>query len=162
MLGNKKTTKSGSLSGSSGSSGASASTTLVSRETAIKGDVHFSGNLEVEGLIQGNIVAEPGRDAVVRVVDEGRVEGEIHAPTIIINGSVKGDVHSSSHLELAAKARVQGNVFYSLVEMAMGSEVNGSLAHKAESDASTRANDSGFSLVESDSSDDSLPVAKVD
>ena len=58
MLGSKKTTNT-TVSVSSGS------TTLVSRDTAIKGDVHFSGNLEIEGLIQGNIVAEPGKDAIV-------------------------------------------------------------------------------------------------
>ena len=35
-------------------------------------------------------------------------------------------------IELAAKARVDGDVFYKLIEMAMGAEVNGSLVHKAE------------------------------
>jgi cytoskeletal protein CcmA (bactofilin family) len=53
---------------------------------------------------------------------------------VIINGSVDGNVYSSRHLELASKARVQGNVFYSLVEMAAGAEVNGNLAHMAETD----------------------------
>jgi cytoskeletal protein CcmA (bactofilin family) len=41
-------------------------------------------------------------------------------------------VHSSKHLELAPKARVTGNVYYTLVEMAVGSEVNGSLQHVVE------------------------------
>ena len=59
----------------------------------------------------------------------GGSKGEIRAPGVIINGTVQGDVHSSKHLELAAKGRVQGNVFYALVEMAAGSEVNGSLTH---------------------------------
>ncbi len=61
-------------------------------------------------------------------------EGEIHAPSVIINGAVEGNVHSTKHLELASKARVQGNVYYTLVEMAAGAEVNGSLAHVAEPD----------------------------
>jgi cytoskeletal protein CcmA (bactofilin family) len=90
--------------------------------------------LDVEGLVQGNIVAQPGKDAMVRVVDKGRVEGEIRAPSVIINGAVEGNVHSTKHLELASRARVQGNVYYTLVEMAAGAEVNGSLAHVAEAD----------------------------
>jgi cytoskeletal protein CcmA (bactofilin family) len=107
----------------------SGSTTLISSDTVIIGDIHFSGNLDIEGLVQGNIIAQPGKDALLRVVDKGRVEGEIRAPAVIINGSVLGDVHSSKHLELAPKGRVQGNVFYTLVEMVAGSEVNGSLTH---------------------------------
>jgi cytoskeletal protein CcmA (bactofilin family) len=107
------------------------STTLVSSDTVIIGDVHFCGNLDVEGLVQGNIIAKPDKDALVRIVGKGRVEGQIRAPSIVINGVVEGDVHSSKLLELASKGRVQGNVFYTQVEMAAGSEVNGKLAHVA-------------------------------
>ena len=117
----------------------SGSTTLISRDTVIIGDVHFCGNLDVEGLVQGNIIAQPGVDALVRVVGKGRVEGEIRVPSVIINGTVQGDVHSSKHLELASKGRVQGNVFYTLVEMVAGSEVNGSLTHVGEADPATES-----------------------
>jgi cytoskeletal protein CcmA (bactofilin family) len=121
MLGTKKS-----------SFGSAGNTTLVSRETVIVGDIHFSGNLDIEGLVQGNIIARSDKDAHVRVVQEGRIEGDIRAPSVVINGSVEGDVYSSNHLELASKASVHGNVFYTLVEMAAGSEVNGSLKHMSE------------------------------
>ena len=117
----------------------SGSTTLVSSDTVIVGDVHFSGNLDVEGLVQGNIIAKPDKDALVRIVGKGRVEGEIRAPSIVVNGMVEGDVHSSKVLELASKAKVQGNVFYTQVEMAAGSEVNGKLAHVAPAAGGTSA-----------------------
>ena len=110
----------------------SGNTTLVSQDTVIVGDVRFSGNLDIEGLVQGNIVAEPGKDALVRLVGKGRVEGDIRVPCVIMNGEIIGDVYSSKQLELASKARVKGNVFYTLVEMAAGSEVNGSLTHLGE------------------------------
>ena len=119
-----------------GSFSSSNSTTLISRDTEIVGDVMFGGNLDVEGTIRGNVIAQSGKDAVVRIVEKGLVEGEIRAPSVIINGSVKGDVYSSKHLELAAKARVEGNVEYTLVEMAVGAEVNGALKHAT--DASSR------------------------
>lgn len=123
MLGNKKSSVS-----------VSGKTTLISSDTVILGDVRFSGMLDVEGLVQGNILAQPGKDAMVRVVDKGRVEGEIRAPSVVINGAVEGNVHSTKHLELASRARVKGNVYYSRVEMAAGAEVNGSMAHVAEPD----------------------------
>jgi cytoskeletal protein CcmA (bactofilin family) len=115
--------------------GVSGGTTLISHETVIVGDVHFCGNLDVEGLVQGNIIAQSGKDALLRVVGKGRVEGDIRVPCVIINGMVQGNVYSSKHLELASKSRVQGNVFYTLVEMTAGAEVNGSLTHMTDTDA---------------------------
>ena len=125
MLGNKE----------KGSFTSSGSTTLISRDTEVVGDIKFGGNLDIEGTVRGNIIAESGKDAVVRVVDKGVVEGEIRAPSVIINGTIHGDVHSTKHLELAAKARVEGNVSYTLVEMAIGAEVNGSLKHTSDATA---------------------------
>ena len=124
------------LGGRKSSFSVTGATTLISRETVVVGDLHFTGNLDIEGLVQGNIVARDGKDALVRVVDKGCVEGEIRCPCVLINGQVKGDVHSSQHLELAARGRVQGNVFYTLLEMAAGSEVNGSLTHVIDGDGS--------------------------
>lgn len=103
--------------------------TLISRQTEISGDMRFSGELIIEGTVRGNIFAEDESAALVRVAETGVVEGEICAPSAVINGLVKGDVHCAKHLELAAKAVVIGNVYYSLIEMVMGSEVNGSLMH---------------------------------
>ena len=51
---------------------------------------------------------------------------------MVANGTVIGDVHALAHVELAAQARVHGNVYYSLIEMAMGAEVNGNLVHRTE------------------------------
>jgi len=109
-------------------------TTLISKTTEINGDLHFSGTLEIEGKIHGNIYADGGSPAELRIRESGLVQGEIKVPSIIINGLVEGDVYSSQHIELAAKARVVGNVYYHLIEMVMGSEVNGSLYHRAPSE----------------------------
>ena len=83
---------------------------LVSRTTEIVGDIHFSGELIIEGRIKGNIYAEDDSSALIRVLEKGSVEGEICVPSVIINGLVKGDVRSTKHIELAAKAVVAGNV----------------------------------------------------
>lgn len=113
-------------------------TTLISKATEITGDLHFSGVLEVEGKVRGNIYADEDSSAEVRVRESGLVQGEIKVPSVIINGLVEGDVHSTQHLELAAKARVVGNVYYHLIEMVMGSEVNGSLCHRSSADLEPR------------------------
>ncbi len=116
--------------------GTSGGTTLIAEGTRLVGDIYFRGTLEVEGLLQGSIIAEVEKGALVRIVGKGRVEGEIRAPNIMINGLVEGDVHSSGQLELAPRSRVNGNVYYHSVEMSAGAEVNGSMTHVSADDSS--------------------------
>ncbi|PSF12390.1 cell shape determination protein CcmA [Marinobacter fuscus] len=104
--------------------------TLISGHTTVEGDVRFSGGLHVDGKIRGRVVAEEGSDAVVRLSEVGEIVGDVIAPHIIINGKVKGDVQASAHLELAEKAVVTGNVYYQLIEMAIGATVNGNLVRR--------------------------------
>lgn len=106
--------------------------TIIGQQTRIEGDIRFAGGLHVDGHIKGNIHAEAGSSSVLTVSEHGSVEGDVRVPTVILNGTVTGDVHSDDRIELAAKAAVNGDVYYNLIEMAMGAAVNGSLVHKGE------------------------------
>jgi cytoskeletal protein CcmA (bactofilin family) len=101
--------------------------TLISRSAKIIGDLYFDGELQIEGKICGNVIAEGEADAKVVVAENGVVEGNIQAPAAVINGNVKGDIYSSKHIELAAKAVIEGNIHYQSIEMVKGSQVNGGL-----------------------------------
>ena len=106
--------------------------TLIGRKSEMLGDVRFTGGLHVDGTVKGNIVAEEDASSLLTLSESGIVEGEIRVPNVVINGTVIGDVHAKQHIELASNARITGNVYYSLIEMAMGAEVNGNLVHVAE------------------------------
>lgn len=106
--------------------------TVIGQNTRLEGDVSFSGGLHIDGKIKGNIIAEPGAEAVLTLSEQGSVEGDITVPNLVLNGAVAGDVHVSERLELASHAKVTGDVFYHLLEMAMGAEVNGNLVHRSE------------------------------
>ncbi|MDO3721820.1 polymer-forming cytoskeletal protein [Marinobacter sp. chi1] len=106
--------------------------TLISAKTTVDGDITFSGGLHVDGQVRGKVVAEEGSEAVLRISEIGDIAGDIVAPHVIINGKVHGDVYSSTHLELAENAAISGNVYYNLIEMAMGASVNGNLVHQQE------------------------------
>ncbi|MCK5383361.1 MAG: polymer-forming cytoskeletal protein [Gammaproteobacteria bacterium] len=110
--------------------------TIIGQQTRIEGDVHFSGGLHVDGRIKGGVIAETGSGSVLTISEHGSIEGDVLVPTVILNGSVTGDVRSGERIELAAKANVDGDVYYNLIEMAMGATVNGSLVHNAETDSS--------------------------
>ncbi len=93
------------------------------------GDISFSGNLDVEGRVVGSITATEGKESMLRVMEGGHVEGSINVPSAMVNGSVTGDIHSAERLELAEKAEVDGDVYYNLIEMAVGCKLNGGLRH---------------------------------
>lgn len=109
--------------------------TIIGQQTRIEGDVHFSGGLHIDGRVKGGVIAEADSDSVLTVSEHGSIEGDVRVPTVILNGRVTGDVRSTERIELAAKARVDGDVYYNLIEMAMGAAVNGSLVHNAETDS---------------------------
>lgn len=108
--------------------------TLIGRHTHIKGDVSFSGGLRVDGSVEGNINATGDDNSVLTLSDHGRIDGEVRVPNVIINGEVNGNVYASQHVELAPKARINGNLYYHMLEMAMGSEVNGHLIRAQQED----------------------------
>ncbi len=105
---------------------------LIGQQTLLSGNLHFSGGLHIDGTVKGNVVAEEGSASVLTISEHGTIEGEVRVPNIIVNGTVNGDVYALEHIELAANARITGNVYYRLIEMAMGAEVNGSLVHGAQ------------------------------
>ena len=104
---------------------------LIGQNTEIHGDVIFSGGLHVDGVVKGSVISEQGEDSLLTLSERGTIEGEVKVPNVVVNGKVIGDVHALGHVELAANARIIGNVYYSLIEMAMGAEVNGNLVHQS-------------------------------
>ena len=101
--------------------------TLISRSTKVVGDIYFSGDLQIEGSVSGNVIAEGEKGAKLVIAEHGLVEGNLHVPSAVINGKVVGDIYSSKHIELAAKAIIEGSIHYQSIEMVKGSQVNGNL-----------------------------------
>lgn len=106
--------------------------TLIGQNTELRGDVRFTGGLHVDGTIRGNIIADQESGSILSLSERGLIEGEVCVPNMVLNGCVNGDVYASDHIQLAAHARITGNVYYKLIEMARGAEVNGSLIHYEE------------------------------
>jgi cytoskeletal protein CcmA (bactofilin family) len=103
--------------------------TLIGHSIEIRGDLIFTGGLHVDGKIVGNVIAEDNSTSMLVLSDHGSIEGEVRVPYVVLNGEVIGDVYAAERVELSSKAQVNGNVFYNLLEMAMGAQVNGSLVH---------------------------------
>ncbi len=107
---------------------------LVGKRARVLGEIRFAEGLHIDGLIKGNVVSDDNKPATLSVSDSGTVEGHVKVPNVIISGIVKGDVYSSDYVELGSTARIEGDVYYGLIEMAMGAEVNGKLVRIIETD----------------------------
>lgn len=100
---------------------------LVAEGGQIEGTFRFTDGLRVDGAVIGNIIGNPDSASIVVISETAMVTGEIHADHIIINGAVKGPVHARVMLELQPKARIQGDVHYTALEMHQGAIVAGQL-----------------------------------
>lgn len=105
---------------------------VIGQQTQIVGDITFAGGLHIDGAVRGNVSAKADEKAALTVSERGSIEGEVRVPYVILNGIVKGDVYANDRVELAANARVEGDVHYRMIEMAMGAEVNGKLVRIAD------------------------------
>lgn len=100
---------------------------LVAEGGQIEGTFRFSDGLRIDGTVIGNILGNPDVASILVISETAMVTGEIRADHIIINGAVKGPIHARVMLELQPKARIQGDVHYTALEMHQGAIISGQL-----------------------------------
>ena len=106
--------------------------TMIGIDTEIIGNLGFTGGLHIDNKVKSNIFNDD-ENALLTISDTGVVEGNIKVNRILLNGTIRGDAYALNKIELSSRARVFGNVYYNLIEMGMGAEVNGQLIRKVES-----------------------------
>lgn len=102
---------------------------LIGANTIIGGDLNFSGGLRIDGQVNGNVIATPGKPSTLVLSEHARVNGEVSVTHLVINGAISGSVSASEYLELQSKAKVTGDVHYKTMEIQLGAIVDGRLLH---------------------------------
>jgi cytoskeletal protein CcmA (bactofilin family) len=100
--------------------------TLLGRAATLNGDLEFAGGLHLDGRVNGNVLSSADGGAL-SVSESGFIEGTVQVTSIVMNGTVNGDIHAADRLILGGKARVNGNVHYGVIEMAPGAVITGKL-----------------------------------
>lgn len=109
--------------------------TLVGAKTELKGDITFTGGLRIDGKVRGNITAKGDANSTLVLSENAVVTGNVNVPHIITNGSIKGNVRAVERIELQPKAEIAGDVYYKVIEMALGAVVNGNLVRDTTAEA---------------------------
>lgn len=108
---------------------------LIGSTTRIEGNVFFSGGLRVDGMVRGNVAALPDQPGTLMISEHARIDGELQAAHIVVNGTVNGPLNASESLELQASSRVKGDVHYKSIEMLQGAVVEGRLVHHGSAES---------------------------
>jgi cytoskeletal protein CcmA (bactofilin family) len=104
--------------------------TLIGRSAHVQGDVEFEGGLHLDGHIAGSVRAvraAAAGESSLSVSESGSIEGAVQVPNVMLDGKVKGDIHARERVVLGATARVEGNVYYGVIEMTLGAQIMGRL-----------------------------------
>ena len=104
---------------------------LIGAGTTIEGNLNFSGGMRIDGQVNGNVVAAQGKPSTLVLSEHARVNGEVNVTHLVINGAISGPVFASEYMELQSKAKVNGDVHYTTLEIQLGAIVEGRLIHSS-------------------------------
>jgi cytoskeletal protein CcmA (bactofilin family) len=120
------------------------STSLLSRNANIEGEIHGNENLKIEGYLKGSIRL----NGDIHIGSTGIVEADIKAINVIIEGTVTGNVFANEHLEIQSSGKMTGDITARSIDIQEGSTFEGR-SHMIKSDQSKTIADP--SLVASNS-----------
>jgi cytoskeletal protein CcmA (bactofilin family) len=101
--------------------------TLIARSVKVHGDVEFTGGLHLDGQVTGAVRADPQTTGSLSVSDTGSIEGPVEVTDMVLHGTVRGDIVARGRVVLGPSARVEGSVFYGVIEMTLGAQITGKL-----------------------------------
>jgi cytoskeletal protein CcmA (bactofilin family) len=105
--------------------------TLIGKGVRVQGDIDFLGGMHLDGAIAGNVRSDRAPDSTLSVSESGSIEGSVDVPNVILQGQVRGDIRGAERVVLGATARVEGDVYYGVIEMTLGAQIMGKLVRIA-------------------------------
>ena len=81
--------------------------TIIGEGVIIEGKISGSGNLIIEGMIEGDVELEGGS---VTVGPKGRIEGGMIAKDAVISGQVSGKINAKGTVRIARHADFSGEI----------------------------------------------------
>ncbi len=111
---------------SSSSSKAKPPASTLSSDMTVTGNLKTSGDIQVEGTVEGDIRAH-----LLTVGESATIRGEIVADDVVINGRVIGRVRGLK-VRLTATARVEGDIIHKTIAIESGAHFEGSVQRQED------------------------------
>ena len=98
---------------------------LIGRDICFKGQIGDCQSLIIEGKVTAN-----AKCRVLQVQESGVYEGEIEVETAEVCGRVEGHVRVRGRLTIRTAGRVNGNIAYGELDIAVGGRLTGDIRHE--------------------------------
>ena len=95
--------------------------TVISKGVKIEGKLSCSGNIRLDGEVQGDISSQ----GIVIIGENGGVNGQINADSVTIGGKVTGTIRAKDKVVLEAKANLKGDIITKTLLVEAGAIFNG-------------------------------------
>ena len=102
------------------------SPSLLSNDLTIKGNVITSGDIQIEGTIEGDVRAH-----LLTVGETATIKGEIAADDVVVNGRVIGRLRGLK-VRLTASARVEGDIIHKTIAIESGAHFEGTVQRQED------------------------------
>jgi cytoskeletal protein CcmA (bactofilin family) len=96
---------------------------IIAPGTKFEGTISGHDSVRISGNFEGEINCEQ----LVWIEKEGRIEGTIKSPFVIIEGEIKGNIESAEQVELRTEGRVTGDINTTIIAIAEGGSFNGKI-----------------------------------
>src|SRR6056297_3161533 len=97
------------------------SPSVLSSDLTIKGNLKTTGDIQVEGNVEGDIRAH-----LLTVGEGATIKGEVVADDVVVNGRVVGRVRGLK-VRLTSTARVEGDIIHKTIAIESGAHFEGSV-----------------------------------
>jgi len=95
--------------------------TIISVGVKIEGKITSSGNIRIDGEIQGDIFSK----ANIKIGDDAKINGQMNANIITIGGKVSGIVKAKDKTILKSKSHLKGDIFTKNLVIEEGAKFDG-------------------------------------
>ena len=101
-------------------------TVVVGEGVRLDGRIENAKDAHIAGVYNGSVKSES-----INISDFGNLKGEIKTKDLIISGTFEGDIKVDKSMIVNSKAKVKGNIEYSLLEVRFGATIEGNVKHSA-------------------------------
>jgi len=113
-------------------SNSSVETSIIAKDTHIKGNLEFVGTLIVEGTLESQI---KGLEMIIQ--ESGRINGSLSVRTLNCHGHIEGDITAES-VVIHSSAQISGEINATTLEIEPGATINGNISMKTPQTASVK------------------------
>lgn len=108
---------------------------LISQGTEITGDVKSTGDIRIDGVLNGNLVTK----GKVVIGPTGRIKGEVECKNSEVSGLIEGKITVSQLLNLKASSKINGTIITGKLSIEPGAVFTGNCAMKESENGATAA-----------------------